>query len=484
MLATALLGWSCLLPPAARAASSPWASNPQSQVRLISAWRVAPRQGELRLGLHFRLARGWHVYWKNSGDAGYAPVVAFTRQAGLSYPQLLWPAPHRYELPGGLEAFGYDTEVVYPIHAMFSSGSGGGPGGAESSGSARGGSGGRGAATAAGGTLRLGADVDYLVCEVDCVPHRYSLELDQPVGDAGAADPETAPLLDRWWQQLPAAAGQLAGVRIAAAIAPLPPDGTGRTGAEAGEGELRLTFELQGVTAAPGGADLFFETDPALGLGRPRVRASAGGLVFEVPVRRQDRSAPLPAAAVLAWTATGLVRGGAPLSLAGRLEAPIRTPAAESTMAGRGATGTSPSGAAVPTATAAPAGPSAGPATPVAPAAPIAPAGTLTAILAAGDPRLVVPLAAAAALAALDLWGLLRRRPAAARAIRREALGFVALLLVLALLYTLSLEVRPESLAAVELALLGMGLAAWLWRRYRLRRPPAQEPAGPRPAPS
>ena len=90
----------------AAASASAWASNPQSQVRLLSSDLVAPRRGELRLGIQFRLAPGWHVYWKNSGDAGFAPVVAFARAPGLAPPELLWPAPHRYELPGGLEAFG------------------------------------------------------------------------------------------------------------------------------------------------------------------------------------------------------------------------------------------------------------------------------------------------------------------------------------------------------------------------------------------
>src|SRR5215470_11117009 len=103
----------------AAAAASPWTSNPQSQVRLISGDRVAPRHGELRLGVQFRLAPGWHAYWKNSGDAGFAPVVTFAPRPGLTPPELLWPAPHRFELPGGLQAFGYASEVVYPARAAL-----------------------------------------------------------------------------------------------------------------------------------------------------------------------------------------------------------------------------------------------------------------------------------------------------------------------------------------------------------------------------
>ncbi|HEV3458427.1 MAG TPA: hypothetical protein VHG32_17850, partial [Thermoanaerobaculia bacterium] len=68
----------------------------------------------------------------------------------------------------------------------------------------------------------------------------------------------------------------------------------------------------------------------------------------------------------------------------------------------------------------------------------------------------------AAALLTLAAWGLLgRRRPAA----RREAAGFLALLLTLALLYALSLEISGEGLAGVELALLAMALVAWVRRQ-------------------
>src|SRR6266852_2224401 len=111
VLASALCGAS----PAAAVASA-WARNPQTQVRLLSGERVAARRGELRLGLQFRLAPGWHVYWKNSGDAGFAPILTVSAP-GLSGAALLWPAPHRFELPGDLEALGYAGEVVYPVRA-------------------------------------------------------------------------------------------------------------------------------------------------------------------------------------------------------------------------------------------------------------------------------------------------------------------------------------------------------------------------------
>jgi len=436
----------------AAAVASPWIVNPQSQVRLISGDLVAPRQGELRLGVHFRLAPGWHAYWKNSGDAGFAPVVTWKDVPGLAPPELLWPSPHRFELPGGLEAFGYSDEVVYPVRAAI----------ATTATPLAGPAGGR------RGSLRLVANVDYLVCKVDCVPHRYDLALDQPLGERAETDPQTAPLLDRWWREVPLAAGREprpAGTPASSAIASRPEMTLAATAAP---GNLRLALRLRGVTAAPGGADLFFEAHPALELGRPRVRATDGGLLFEVPARRKDASAPLPAATAIAWTATGLMQDGGPTPLALAARQDVAVPAAKaSASAAMPSLGAS---AARPEATGRPE-PQGHPR--------LEPRGRLRGFLAARDPRGVALAAVAAALLTLEGWGLLRRRPrrrtaadaeAPAPAVRRrEAAGFLALLATLGLLYALSLEISAEGLAGVELALLAMSLVAWL--RRRIERP-------------
>jgi DsbC/DsbD-like thiol-disulfide interchange protein len=436
LLVAALGGLGAAAGRPAAAAASDWAVNPQSQVRLITAYRVAPRQGELRLGIQFRLPPNWHVYWKNSGDAGFAPVVAFGRVPGLSYPEMQWPAPHRFELAGGLEAFGYEGEAVYPVRATL--------------------------ATSAS-QVRLTADVDYLVCQVDCVPHRYTLALDQPLADTAQPDPATSPLLDRWFAQVPLPADRQPGVAA--------------TGSISGQ---QLQVRLDGVSAAGGGADIFFEPQSTFQVGRPRVRSTPQGLIFDVPLTRTDSSAPPPRTATLAWAATGLMQGGRPLALSASQQLAIQPPASPALAAA------APSGAAA-APTGAPAAASGVAATQ--PDAAATPAGAAMdgprAKLAAFDPRLVAAAAAIAALMALALWGLLRAptfaaaspasppaAPHGAPAIGRVALGFVALLLALGLLYTLSLEVSAERLAGVELALLGMALLIWLRRRgaFRMRR--------------
>ncbi len=395
LTALALLTGATLVPSPAWSAASDWAVNEQSRVRLISPYRTAPRDGEIRLGLHFKLAPGWHVYWKNSGDAGFPPVVVFSEAAGLGAPELLWPAPERFELPGDLVAFGYADEVVYPVRARLSN--------------------------PPGDVLKLAADVDYLVCEVDCIPYRYTLRLDQPLAAPNSGQPsdhpDTAPLVAAWWDRLPAPAASLAGVTTAGALV------TGATGPV-------LEVRVDGVETGAEPPGLFLEPHEAFDTGRPEARTTDRGVVFRVPLRPKTAGGALPQETGFAWTVTHLERDGRPVSLEARQTVP-RSEAAAAT------------------------------------AAPSASRESLV-----RSPILAALLAVAAALLALWLWGVLDLRRGTEGTARpgREALGFAALAAVLGLLYALSRQVSFEGLAWIELTLLGMSLCAWLRHKAADRR--------------
>lgn len=362
-----------LAPLQAWGAASEWAENAESRVRLITPWQVAPQSGELRMGLHFKLAPEWHVYWKNSGDAGFPPVVVFQKAPGLAPGdiELLWPAPERFELPGDLVAFGYEDEVIYPVRAMLEGGS---------------------------YRLRLVADVDYLVCQVDCVPYRYTLTLDQPLGSP-VPDGGTAPLVESAWASIPTPAAQVAGVTTTAAL------DVSRPSAPV------LEVRVRGARPSPH-SDLFLESHEAFDTGRPVPGTTDDGVIYRVPLEPRVEG-KVPLTTTVAWTVTHLVRNGEPLSLEAREQIGRKQQAWLGNL-------------------------------------------MLTPVLTAG-------LAAASALLALGLWGLLSQ--AAARGRGRMLLGFVAAAATVGLLYLLSRQVRPEGLAAVELALLAMGLCAWLHRR-------------------
>ena len=364
-----LLVLALLAPLQAWGAASEWAENAESRVRLITPWQVAPQSGELRMGLHFKLAPEWHVYWKNSGDAGFPPVVVFQN---LGETELLWPAPERFELPGDLVAFGYADEVVYPVRAKLD---------------------------AQGDRLRLVADVDYLVCKVDCVPYRYTLTLDQPLGSP-APDAETTPLIDRAWASVPTPAGQ--GVTTTAALDVSQPSAP------------VLEVRVEGALPGPE-SQVFLESHEAFDTGKPVSQATDDGVIYRVPLKPREEG-KVPFTTTVGWTVTHLVRNGQPLNLESRQQ--IGRMEAE--------------------------------------------AGAVA--VSFNNPMLTAGLAVASALLALGLWGLLS--PAAAsHGYGRMLLGFVAAAGTVGLLYLLSRQVRPEGLAAVELALLAMGLCAWLRRR-------------------
>lgn len=261
----------------AHAAASAWRENPQSRVRLITPYDVAPREGDLRLGLHFTLEPGWHVYWKNSGDAGFPPAIDASDTSGIEEAELLYPAPERFELPGDLVAYGYADEVVYPVRIRRAE-----------QGTER-----------APEAVELRVTVDYLVCKVDCLPYGYTFRLDQPVGPEGVADPETAPLLEHWSGRVPRPVIELPDVSTEGEIDWSDPE------------HPVLRVLLEGVRPAEGmRPQVFLEHHELFEIpfrpGGPELAVDGDALRFRVPLEARRRVETPPETSTFAWTVTGL----------------------------------------------------------------------------------------------------------------------------------------------------------------------------------
>jgi thiol:disulfide interchange protein len=136
-------------------AASSSADLPHVHVQLIAP-DAQLHPGANNAGLYFKLESGWHVYWKNPGDAGEPPRIKWTLPQGIAAGAIHYPIPKRLPL-GPLMDFGYEDEVLFPFQIDVAS-------------------------AAASGPTTLHAKLDWLVCRGSCIPEKTELEITRPIG--------------------------------------------------------------------------------------------------------------------------------------------------------------------------------------------------------------------------------------------------------------------------------------------------------------
>jgi suppressor for copper-sensitivity B len=97
-------------------AAGPWVGDPAiGEARLVSAVTGTGDLRELPLGLEFRLAPGWKIYWRTPGEAGLPPKLELQLASGHAVTNdIHWPVPKRFDA-FGFDNFGYDNKVILPI---------------------------------------------------------------------------------------------------------------------------------------------------------------------------------------------------------------------------------------------------------------------------------------------------------------------------------------------------------------------------------
>ena len=147
----------------AGAAESAAVVSSHTDVALVSETdSVAPGK-PFRVGLRFRVAPGWHIYWQNPGDAGLAPTVTWTLPAGAHAGAIEWPTPVR-DVDGPIMSYAYTGSVLLPVAITPAAGA---------------------------GATDVTANADWLVCERVCVPESGTFHLTLPAGPA-APSPDAA----------------------------------------------------------------------------------------------------------------------------------------------------------------------------------------------------------------------------------------------------------------------------------------------------
>jgi len=125
-------------------------------------FRLLPERGQVKpgeeiwIGIEQSIYPHWHTYWKNPGDSGSSPRVMWNLPQGFKVGDVLWPAPKKISF-GPLLNYGYEDHAILLQKLTVPEELPEGP-------------------------LTLTADIEVLVCKVECIPEfgTYELTLNGP----------------------------------------------------------------------------------------------------------------------------------------------------------------------------------------------------------------------------------------------------------------------------------------------------------------
>ncbi len=263
--------------PASTASGGIYEGKPRVQATLVSDLTQVEPGDAFRLGVQFQMARGWHIYWKNPGEAGLASEVVWDAPRVSTGP-LGWPAPEVHRSPdGSITSYGYGGEVVLFTAAR--------------------------AQPDVHPPLTIVATVEVLVCEVQCIPARFELTRVLGVGPR-RADAAGASLLDAAAARVPrepSSAGLRVSIRRTTPFVPGQPF-EGELTVERADGSpealapadafvperLAGILVVQGIAEAPGKLRLWGKASPDPASTPPRIAgvvalASGGTLEVSAP---------------------------------------------------------------------------------------------------------------------------------------------------------------------------------------------------------
>jgi thiol:disulfide interchange protein DsbD len=152
------------------------AGEARTQARLVFGAEAA-RPGETVLvGIHFKMAAGWHIYWRNPGESGMPTSVEWVLPPGVTAGAMLWPPPEPF-VADDMTTFVYEREAMLIVPLTLAS-------------------------NLAAGPLELKAKAAWLECEVACVPGDAELAGRIEVAAARRPGPEHA-RIETWLNRMP-----------------------------------------------------------------------------------------------------------------------------------------------------------------------------------------------------------------------------------------------------------------------------------------
>ena len=154
----------------------------KARAELISDHESAAPGSTIYVALKMTMEPGWHIYWRNAGDAGLPPQLVVEETSTVEASALgdmLWPLPKLLPVvPGEIMDYGYDDEAVFAMPLRIPDD--------------------------ASGTVRIDAVADYLICESVCIPETQGVSLTVALGDT-IEDTASGQLIGEWIAKVPAA---------------------------------------------------------------------------------------------------------------------------------------------------------------------------------------------------------------------------------------------------------------------------------------
>jgi thiol:disulfide interchange protein DsbD len=130
------------------------------------------------LAVELSIEPGWHVYWRNPGDAGLATSVRWKLPEQISAGPIVWPRPERFSARS-IVGYGYRERVALLAAVKVPE-------------------------SFAPKTLTVEAAVSWLACAEVCIPGGQTVKLTARVGDsAPKKDAQTANVFAEARRQLP-----------------------------------------------------------------------------------------------------------------------------------------------------------------------------------------------------------------------------------------------------------------------------------------
>lgn len=178
------LAFTGVLVPVAQLQAQPGGSPDKDS--LVSASLIADttavKPGQpFTVGVLFKMQPGWHIYYKNPGESGFATTVKWNIPDSASISETLYPAPITFESPGEVMSYGYEGETLLMAEVNL-------------------------AKAPADGKLVITAPANWLMCSDRCIPNKKELTLTLPAGDGQPANQE---LFAKYKKQVAKKAGEL-----------------------------------------------------------------------------------------------------------------------------------------------------------------------------------------------------------------------------------------------------------------------------------